>query len=156
VATFQRFIGEIFRFNGKLLDVAAGLSTDLGITPTQWQTVAIIRDEPMTVSQISRRIGLRRQSVQHTVGQLLQRSLVEMTTNPRHQRARLVRLTPAGRSLMRELRGRQATLTRIFTADLGYTSRNLEEIIVVLQRMKDVAGEGADAAAQGERPHRPR
>jgi DNA-binding MarR family transcriptional regulator len=139
VADFQRLIGEIFRFNGRLLDVAAGLSADLGVTPTHWQTVAIIRDEPMTVSQISRRVGLRRQSVQHTVRQLLDRSLVEMVANPRHQRARLVRLTAAGRALMRELLARQVTLTHMFTENLGYTSRDIERVIGILRHMQEAA-----------------
>jgi DNA-binding MarR family transcriptional regulator len=148
VASFQLLIGEIFRFNGRLLDQAAALSLDLGITPTHWQTVAVIRDAPMTVSQISRRIGLRRQSVQHTVHQLKARGLVELVANPHHQRAKLVRLTPAGKALMRRLLARQVRLTHLFTRGLGYSKKDIEILITTLRRMQEAAGEPAGAVHQ--------
>lgn len=141
VAAFQRLIGEIFRFNGRLLDVAADLSHDLGITPTHWQTVAVIRDEPLTVSEISRRVGLRRQSVQHTVAQLRSRRLVELQDNPRHRRARLVSLTPRGRELMQELLKRQVMLTARFTRGLGLHEADIEGQIAALRRMQQAAGD---------------
>lgn len=140
--TFQRLVGEIFRFNGALLDVAADLSRDLGINPSHWQVVAIIRDVPMTVSDISRCMGLRRQSVQHTVDQLHDMRLVEFVTNPRHRRAQLVRLTARGRNLMAKLYARQAAITRRFTAGLGLGPEDLESLISALRRMQDVARAG--------------
>lgn len=146
--TFQRLVGEIFRFNGALLDVAADLSRDLGINPSQWQAMAIVRDAPMTVSEISRRAGLRRQSVQHTVDQLHALDLVEFVANPRHRRAQLVRLTATGRALMGELYARQASLARRFTAGLGLRSADLEALISALRRMQDVARAGEHGAEQ--------
>lgn len=152
-AVFQRLIGEIFRFNGALLDVAAGLAEDLAVNPSHWQTVATIRVSPLTVSEISRRVGLRRQSVQHTVSQLRDRHLVELVDNPRHRRAQLVRLTPAGHVLMGALMQRQAVLTARFTGGLGLSVADIEALISALSRMQEAAE--ASVSRPVERPNAP-
>jgi DNA-binding MarR family transcriptional regulator len=144
-AAFQRFVGEVFRINGRLLDVADALGRDLHVTPTHWQIVAIIRNQPMTIPAISRRVGLRRQSVQHNITQLLARGLVEQASNPDHRRASLVRLSPAGQALMLELFARQSRLTEVFTAGLGLATADVEHLGRQLRRMRERAE--ADAAA---------
>lgn len=145
-AAFQRLVGEVFRINGRLLDVAGALGSDLEVTPTHWQIVAIIRNQPMTIPAISRRVGLRRQSVQHNVAQLLARGFVEQASNPDHRRASLVRLSPAGHALMQALLARQARLTEAFTAGLGLTTADVDAIGRQLKRMRERAEDG-DAAA---------
>lgn len=144
-------MGEIFRFNGQLLDVAAGLSAHLGITPTHWQTMAVIRNEPMTVSDISRRVGLRRQSVQHTTRQLAARGLVRLARNPRHVRAPLVALTRRGQQMMRQLLRLQVALTERFCADLTVSEHDLER---TAQMLRDMRARSAAAGTIG-RPTRP-
>ncbi len=138
-SAFQLLVGEIFRLNGRLLDVADALAHDLQITPTHWQIIAIIRDQPLTIPAISRRVGLRRQSVQHNITQLLARRFVEQAVNPEHRRASLIRLTPAGRALMRELHQRQSRLTRAFTAGVGLTDADLASLAAQLRRMRESA-----------------
>ncbi len=139
VAAVQRLVGEIFRFNGQLLDVAADLSGHLQVTPTHWQTMAVIRNEPMTVSAISRHVGLRRQSVRHTVRQLEARGFVRLDANPRHLRAPLVRLTPAGRRLMQQLLELQVMLTTRFRGDLRLTEGEVDRIVGVLRDLRQQA-----------------
>jgi DNA-binding MarR family transcriptional regulator len=51
-----------------------------------------------TVPQIARALGLSRQAVQRLADDLVQRGLTEWRDNPEHLRARLLQLTPAGRT----------------------------------------------------------
>jgi len=143
---FQRLIGEVFRLNGQLLATGEQLSGDLDVSPARWQTIAVLRNEPMTVADIGRRLGLRRQSVQRNVNVLRAQGLVEMQPNPRHRRASLVRLTAGGQEMMDILRERQVTLTRLFTESLGLTTADLNDLSKKLRQLR----EGAVAAERDE------
>lgn len=114
VDAFQQLVSEVFRLNGQFLASAEVMARNLGISPAGWQTIAVIRDDPKTVSAIARRLGLRRQSVQHNVNLLLRQGLVELRPNPGHRRAGLVALTPAGRVVMGSLRRLQYRLAARF------------------------------------------
>ena len=140
---FQRLIGEVFRLNGRLLAAADRLSQDLEIGPAGWQTVAVIRNEPMPVPQISRRLGLRRQSVQRTVNVLKGLGIVELRPNPAHKRAHLVKLTKKGQALMDVLRERQAELTIEFTRDLALSTEDLEKAGACLAHLREHAEQAA-------------
>lgn len=136
VRAFQRLIGEVFRLNGQLLATGEQLSRDLGISPARWQTIAALRNEPMTVADISRRLGLRRQSVQRNVNVLRDQGLVEFQPNPRHRRASLVRLTASGQKMMDILRERQVTLTHMFTDSMGLSIADLDNLSGTLRRLR--------------------
>jgi DNA-binding MarR family transcriptional regulator len=98
---------EIFRVNGDLLDAGDSLVADLGQTASRWQVVGAIRNTQDTVSGIARTMGLARQSVQRTVDILAGEGLVEYVDNPAHRRAKLVRLTDKGVTLLRDIAPRQ-------------------------------------------------
>jgi DNA-binding MarR family transcriptional regulator len=150
-AAFQRLVGEVFRFNGRLLDVAGSLARDLHVTPTHWQIIAIVREQPMTIPAISRLVGLRRQSVQHNISQLVAGGLVEHASNPDHRRATLIRLSPAGQALMRTLLGRQERLAEQFTAGLGLKTADIDALGSGLRRMRE-RSEASDRGPGGVRP----
>jgi len=144
---FQALVSEVFRLNGQLLATAETLARDLRVSPARWQTIATIRDEPLTVAEISRRLGLRRQSVQHNVNQLLEQNLVELLLNPRHRRASLVRLTPSGRALMVALYARQEALATEFTRGLNLGPEDLEALAARLRALREAAAPPGPAAA---------
>lgn len=139
VATFQRVVGAVFRLNAQLLDTAAALTTDLEINTTQWRAIAAIRNEPLTVAEIARRIGISRQSARQCVGKLAEIDLVELTANPRHRRAQLVQLTRQGEDSMRLLHARQTRLTEQFTAGLGLSVASLDKLALLLDRLRERA-----------------
>jgi len=139
VASFQRLVGEVFRLNGELLGTAEQLARDLDITPARWQTIAVIREQPMTAAQIGRQLGLTRQAVQQTLRKLKEQGLVELLPNPDHQRAWLVGLSPAGRRAMNTLRERQALLTARFTRELGLSVAEIDWLAEQLRRMREAA-----------------
>jgi DNA-binding MarR family transcriptional regulator len=147
VAAFQHLVGEVFRLNGQLLTTAEGLAVDVGVSPAGWQTVAVLRDGPLTVSDIARRLGLRRQSAQHNVDRLVGQGLVELIDNPRHRRAWLARLTRRGKATMKTLYGLQATLTALFLADTPLTAGELEALATLLGRLRESAAARESRAA---------
>ena len=137
--SFQHLVGEVFRFNGRLLDAADTLAHDLPVTPTHWQIIAIVRTRPLTIPAISRLVGLRRQSVQHNIKQLVARGLIEQGANPDHRRASLIRLSDQGQRLMKVLLTRQTELAALFTAGLGLKATDLDDITRCLRRMREQA-----------------
>jgi DNA-binding MarR family transcriptional regulator len=61
---------------------------------------------PLTVPQIAHMRPTSRQRMQRLADELAAQGLVEFVDNPRHQRSRLVRLTPKGDARYRELSAR--------------------------------------------------
>lgn len=87
---------ETFRLNGALLAAGDRITEPFGLTSSRWQVLGAIWDDPATVSDIARIMGLTRQSVQRTVNALERDGFVELVDNPSHKRARLVRITHKG------------------------------------------------------------
>jgi DNA-binding MarR family transcriptional regulator len=104
---------EVFRVNGLLLAAGDRLSKDLGLTSARWQVMGALGDGPLTASQVARRMGLTRQSVQRVVDLLAGEGLIALDENPDHRRAKLVRLTDEG----------QLRLARMSEIQAGWASR---------------------------------
>jgi len=102
-------IRAAFRLNGRLLSSGDQLTRDLGLSSARWQVMGAIgiAGTPPPVAQIARNMGLTRQSVQRIADALAAEGLVEFITNPNHQRAKLVTLTPRGRGVLDEITRRQ-------------------------------------------------
>jgi len=98
---------ETFRLNGLLLAAGDRLTSDLGLSSARWQVMGAIDEAPLPVAQIARNMGLTRQAVQRVANVLADEGLVEFTENPDHRRAKLVRLTAGGRTVLEEISGRQ-------------------------------------------------
>jgi DNA-binding MarR family transcriptional regulator len=89
---------SIFRANGLLLASGDELGADQGLTSARWQVMGALAlaEQPLTVPQIARRMGITRQSVHATVKRLRADGLVELAPNVDHRRSQLVRLTEVG------------------------------------------------------------
>ena len=85
-----------FRLNGRLLEVAQRLGAEGGLTAAWWQVLGGVLDEPRTVADIGRRMGITRQGVQRVADLLVARGLAEYRPNPAHRRAKLLACTEAG------------------------------------------------------------
>ena len=82
LSDFQLLFGNIIRINGAFLEVAEKIcSNDDLISVPIWRVVAVIRLNPMTVSDIAKYLGLKRQSVQSTVNQMKRRGLIKFRKN---------------------------------------------------------------------------
>ena len=91
---------QIFRVNGALLAAGEGMVADLGLTSARWQVLGAIAMSPvpLPVAHIARNMGLTRQAVQRLVNEMEGDGFVTFGTNPHHQRAKLVLLTPRGKA----------------------------------------------------------
>jgi len=132
---FQQLVNEIFRLNGQLLAIGNQLSKDMEVSTARWQVLATIRSETMTVSDISRSLGLKRQSVQETVNRLRQQKLITLHSNSRHSRAPLVQLTQQGQDAISILRERQLQLAEQFMQSFDLS---IEEILVVTKCLRKI------------------
>lgn len=106
---FTEILLETFRLNGRLLDAGDRMSRDLGLSSARWQVLSTIDQDALTVAEIARRMGLRRQSVQRTVNSLRADGFVTLVPNPNHRRAKLVEITDKGDSALRAAFRRQTT-----------------------------------------------
>jgi DNA-binding MarR family transcriptional regulator len=90
---------EAFRLNGRLLTSGDALVEDLGLTTARWQALGMVAASvPLPVAHIARNLGLTRQAVQRLINEMAAAGLVRLAPNPHHRRARLVVLTPRGRT----------------------------------------------------------
>ena len=103
-----QLIFALFRLNGRLQTAGDQLGADLGLSTARWQVLGAIKFGVFTVPQIARTMGLTRQAVQRVVNDLAAAGIVGFENNPEHRRAKLVRLTAAGRSILKEMDRRQA------------------------------------------------
>lgn len=90
---------DSFRFHGALIAAGDRLSKQVGLTAARWQVLSTVAraEQPETVANIGRIMGLTRQSVQRIVNEQTSEGLLRLESNPSHKRASLVCLTDAGR-----------------------------------------------------------
>jgi DNA-binding MarR family transcriptional regulator len=104
---FQDVLLGLFQLHGRVLEAADVMSGGFGLTGGRWQVMKVAARQSLTVSQIARRLGLKRQSVQRTVDRLAEQGIVELQPNLDHQRAGLVALSGEGRRILAALESRQ-------------------------------------------------
>lgn len=128
---------ETFRLNGAMLESGNRLTKPLGLTSARWQVMGSLSDagQPITASQIARRMGLARQSVQRLVNELKGLGMVELHHNIDHKRAHLVALSEEGRNVMKQVDGAQARWVNAL-AD-GLSERQLTQATRLLERIRE-------------------
>jgi DNA-binding MarR family transcriptional regulator len=102
-ATLTDLILETFRLNARFLEVAQELATAGDLTAAWWQVLGGVIDEPRSVADVGRRMGVTRQAVQRIADLLVERGLAEYRPNPAHRRAKLLACTEAGYWAIRQI-----------------------------------------------------
>lgn len=95
-AAMTDLVLETFRLNARLMEAAQRLAAQGGITAAWWQVLGGVLDEPRTLAETGRRMGVSRQAVRRIADILVERGLAEYRTNPSHRRAQLLACTEAG------------------------------------------------------------
>jgi DNA-binding MarR family transcriptional regulator len=150
--SFQDVLAALFRLHGQVLEAADRMAGDVGLTGARWQVMRVVARRPLTASQVARRLGLQRQSVQRTVDLLREDGIVAIEQNLDHRRAGLVTLTETGRDQLAALeRRQQAWLQRCLR---GLTRAELEQLGTGLAGLADrveraTAQEAATPPRQG-------
>ena len=91
----------VFRLNAELLQWGDRLVAPLGLTSARWQMLGAIAlaGAPLTAPQVGAAMGVTRQGAQKQLNLLLEQGMIEMHSNPAHQRSPLYKLTPKGQTL---------------------------------------------------------
>jgi DNA-binding MarR family transcriptional regulator len=131
---FRDILAELFRLRAVLLESSERIAASAGLTTARWQILGVIADEPVTVSQIARRLGLTRQSVQETTDTMGQEGLVTLADNPHHRRARLVTPTARARRALAQLQPRQEQFAEAMGAP--HTLASLRSTLGVLRQSR--------------------
>lgn len=87
---------------------AAGdaMTERFGQTTAEWGLLRTLDERgPMTVAALARSRPVARQWIQRLANQLEKQRLIEFIDNPEHQRAKLMRIAPAGTKLLRRISG---------------------------------------------------
>jgi DNA-binding MarR family transcriptional regulator len=132
---FSGLVVRVFRLSGLLAADGDRLARPAGQTTARWQLLAMVEDEPRTVAEAARTLGLARQSVQRVADALETGGLVAFVDNPRHRRARLVTLTPAGRAVLDAIQAAQRPWADEHGAAVG--ERRLRDLNAGLDRVID-------------------
>ena len=126
LADFQLLFGNIIRINGAFLEVAEMIcSDDELITVPIWRVIAVIRLRPMTVSDVAKYLGIKRQSVQSTVNQMKTRGLINFRKNPNHKTSPLIVLTKKGNEKVDDILKYQKKLTEVFIDGIDITMKEV-------------------------------
>jgi DNA-binding MarR family transcriptional regulator len=127
---------ETFRLNGRLLLAGDALTREMGLTSARWQVLGAIDNAhaSLSVAQIARNMGLRRQGIQRVVDLLRAKGLVAFTENPRHLRAKLVSMTAKGKTIYHKTGALQAAWVNELSA--GMNPAQLASAATVLRMLQ--------------------
>jgi DNA-binding MarR family transcriptional regulator len=122
-----------FRLNALLIDIAQQLAGAGGLTAAWWQVLGGVLDQPGSVADIGRRMGMTRQGVQRVADLLVERGLAEYRPNPAHRRAKLLACTETGYWASRQIALVQRPWADQIAAGIGATK--LHDALVTTQRL---------------------
>ncbi|MGW6283069.1 MarR family winged helix-turn-helix transcriptional regulator [Kribbella sp. NPDC055071] len=125
-----------FRLNARLLEAAQDLAAHGGLTAAWWQVLGGVLDEPRSVADVGRIMGVSRQAVQRIADLLVERGLAEYRPNPAHRRAKLLACTEAGYLAIRRI----AVVQHPWTAELS-KSVDLDDLRTTLATMRTLITE---------------
>jgi DNA-binding MarR family transcriptional regulator len=114
---------------------AAGemLTRPTGQSFARYSVLREARQGDASVAEIARRLRVKRQGVQRLADALAADGLVAYADNPRHQRAKLVRPTDAGRTVLDEVAAAQRAWTQQLGRRIGRSKlQQADEILAVI------------------------
>jgi DNA-binding MarR family transcriptional regulator len=144
-AAFDGVLSQIIRLNRRFTAAAGALTKPAGQTLARWLVLAECKNSPDTVAHVARRLYLARQSVQRIADVLERDGLCVYRDNPRHQRAKLLELTPDGRKTLAEIEAAQRQWSSALGERIG--ERALRQAQGALAPVVEVVD---SAAASGE------
>jgi DNA-binding MarR family transcriptional regulator len=130
---FTELLGQVVGLTRRFTTAGEALAKPAGQTLARWLVLEAVQDAPATVAQIARTLHLARQSVQRLADVLVRDGLATYEDNPAHRRAKLVRLTPQGRSALRTIQTAQRAWADALGAEIG--EADLRQASVVLDRV---------------------
>ena len=144
---FTTLLGQVIVLTRHFTSNGEALARPAGQTLARWLVLETIQDAPATVAQVARSLHLARQGVQRLADVLVRDGLAVYQDNPAHRRAKLVRLTPQGRSTLRAIQAAQAAWADALGAKLG--EADLHQASVLLGQIQQAVTATTPGAAGG-------
>lgn len=135
-AEITNVLVEVIRLAEYFARTGEELARSEGQTLARWLVLEALEGGPRPVAEVARRLRLARQSVQRVADLLERDRLVVYETNPRHRRAKLARLTPAGRRVLSSIQRAQREWADRHGAEVGLG--DLERAVKLLRRMRAI------------------
>ena len=134
--TFGALTLESFRLNSELIAAGDSLSKDLNMSSARWQVMGTLNlaMKPISVSEVARRMGLARQSVQRIVDWLSENGLVDYMENPGDRRARLASPSKQGLRVYEQLELRRVRWAEEVVEDIP--QEDIENALHTLRRIR--------------------
>lgn len=130
---FTELVLEAFRFNGLLIEAGDKLTRELGLTSSLWQVMGSIAENPLSMAQIARNMGLTRQGIRRSINILIEKGLVQFEENPDHKRAKLVVPTDEGLQVLDQLENIQVSWSNSVSKEFS-----VPELERVIKTIKDL------------------
>jgi DNA-binding MarR family transcriptional regulator len=140
---FSDLVAQVLRLHGRLIAAGNAMARPFGQTESRWQVLAVIDRGPATVADVARVFGLARQSVQRTADALAREGLAAFEDNPRHRRAKLLRITSRGEVALRRIEAAERDWAD--TIGEGFEERELRQAAALLERVRHALGPGGPA-----------
>jgi DNA-binding MarR family transcriptional regulator len=99
-SAFTDLLMRTFPLERRLSAAGEALAQQADLSLARWLVLEAIHEEPATVAEIGRRLHLARQGVLRLADLLVADGHARYEENPRHQRAKLLAITDAGRSAL--------------------------------------------------------
>jgi len=131
---FTELVLETFRFNGLLIEAGDKLTRELGLTSSLWQVMGSIAENPLSMAQIARNMGLTRQGVRRSINILIEKGLVQFEENPDHKRAKLVVPTDEGLQVLDRLENIQVSWSNSISRE--FSVPELERVIKTFKALE--------------------
>jgi DNA-binding MarR family transcriptional regulator len=131
---FTAVLGQVIRLTRRFTTAGEALAKPAGQTLARWLVLEAVQDQPATVAQVARALHLARQGVQRLADLLVRDGLAAYQDNPAHRRAKLLRLTPHGRTTLRTIQITQAAWADAVGATLG--EDDLRQVSVLLEQIQ--------------------
>jgi MarR family transcriptional regulator, organic hydroperoxide resistance regulator len=128
---FRHLIYSLLNFSALMIRHRECYASYIGVTGSQYSMVVVIADARLaTVSHVAEQMGVASQFVTSEISKLIEKDIIEKTPNEMDRRSILLKLTPRGQRLLREIgpirRESNDLMYGSLTADRG---RALQEII---------------------------
>jgi DNA-binding MarR family transcriptional regulator len=133
---FTAVLGQVIGLTRRFTTVGEALARPAGQTLARWLVMETVQDAP--------RLHLARQGVQRLADVLVRDGLAAYEDNPAHRRAKLLRLTPSGRSTLRTIQTAQAAWADALGAEVG--EEDLRQAGILLDRVLRAVGSRAPGA----------
>ncbi|WP_328538221.1 MarR family winged helix-turn-helix transcriptional regulator [Streptomyces sp. NBC_00344] len=112
-------VADVFEAAGLLRRSGEAIAATEGQTQARWQLLSAVSENPLTVAQAARRLGITRQGVQRVANDLVRENLAAFLPNPDHRGSPLLALTPDGRRTLERITARADDVHRTLTSGIA-------------------------------------